>query len=49
VITILRPTLSDLSQWKLDLRPADAARTATSQDIGVRSYVLLTGRAGGLS
>jgi quinol monooxygenase YgiN len=42
---MLRPTLSGLYQWKLDLHPGEASRTATSDDVRVRSFTLLTGRA----
>jgi quinol monooxygenase YgiN len=46
---VLRPTLTALSQWKMDVEGKPGQLTATSEDITVKAYTILVGRMlGGL-
>jgi len=39
----LQPTLSDLSQWKMEVGHSSGARVATSDDVMIDGFELLTG------
>jgi len=44
LLDILKPTLSALSQWKMDVEGKPGQVTATSEDMHVKSFVILAGR-----